>query len=167
MYTYELNGKLEQLLNKVDETGELTDIEADLMDEIYKDLEPSMEGLIRSMNFQDEDMGALLGKKEYYAKKTKEINSSIKAIENKKGTRMNLLTSVMYNLGVDEKKVGNFVLKFHKKAAVLEIKDDAAIPMEFKKMIETIDKMALKKELKAGLVIEGVTLKGGQKLVIK
>lgn len=167
MYLYELDQKLEQVLKGISETGEVNDYQAELMEAIHDNTDPCLEYIIKKVNELKAEQASLKGQKEYYAKELKRVNASLKVKNDKITYYMDTMGNVLHNLGENTRKVGNFVLKFTKVNAPLEIDDDAIVPPEFIKTVESFDKVLIKQALKEGLELEGVRVPVVQKLRIK
>lgn len=69
-------------------------------------------------------------------------------------------------MGVDKAEIGLNKLSFRSSTAV-NITDEVRIPNQYIKVETSIDKMALKKDLQAGLVIEGAELVTNRNLQIR
>lgn len=104
----------------------------------------------------------------------KAIDEEIKALTVRKKAKSNraenlkqYLAQDLQDSGLNKFETAKVVLTF-RKSQVLEVKSIKNIPPEFFKQAEPIlDKMALKKELKAGFVYDGVALIDKQNIQIK
>lgn len=104
----------------------------------------------------------------------KAIDEEIKALTVRKKAKSNraenlkqYLVQDLQDSGLNKFETAKVVLTF-RKSQVLEVKSIKNIPPEFFKQAEPIlDKMALKKELKAGFIYDGVALIDKQNIQIK
>lgn len=104
----------------------------------------------------------------------KAIDEEIKALTVRKKAKSNraenlkqYLAQDLQDSGLNKFETAKVVLTF-RKSQVLEVKSIKNIPPEFFKQAEPIlDKMALKKELKAGFIYDGVALIDKQNIQIK
>ena len=104
----------------------------------------------------------------------KAIDEEIKALTVRKKAKSNradnlkqYLAQDLQDSGLNKFETAKVVLTF-RKSQVLEVKSIKNIPPEFFKQAEPIlDKMALKKELKAGFIYDGVALIEKQNIQIK
>lgn len=104
----------------------------------------------------------------------KAIDEEIKALTIRKKAKNNraenlkqYLAQDLQDSGLNKFETSKVVLTF-RKSQVLEVKSIKNIPPEFFKQAEPIlDKMALKKELKAGFIYDGVALIDKQNIQIK
>ena len=79
------------------------------------------------------------------------------------------LQSNMERCGITEIKSPFFVLKLKKCPVSTDIIDENAIPNDYKRVKEvvTIDKLKLKEELQAGVIVPGAALKQNNRLEIR
>jgi len=94
---------------------------------------------------------------------------AIKKVRNNAIERLkNVLSETMLNFDVPEIETPTLKINFRKSQTV-EILDEEQISKEFKtvKVTTSIDKMAIKRAIKAGEIVVGATVKENQKLQIK
>lgn len=79
------------------------------------------------------------------------------------------LQSNMERCGISELTCAYFAVKLKKCPVSVDITDETAIPMEFKKVKEvlSVDKLKIKEEILNGAVIPGAALKQNMRLEIK
>lgn len=143
------------LLEAVDqETGE---INSEVFDQLMMERKQKIEGIALWIKNLKADAAAFKAEKEAFADRQK-------AAENKAASLMQYLTTALAGEKFETTKVR---LSFRKSES-LEISEGAAIPAEYLKQKEPdIDKVELKKAVKAGLVLDGVQLVEKQNLQIK
>ena len=143
MTLYEIE---QALLEAVDqETGE---INSEVFDQLMMEREQKIEGIALWIKNLKADAAAFKAEKEAFADRQK-------AAENKSAGLMQYLTTALAGEKFETTKVR---LSFRKSES-LEISEGAAIPDEYLKQKEPdIDKVELKKAVKAGLVLDGVQL---------
>jgi hypothetical protein len=92
-----------------------------------------------------------------------------KALERRVEWLTNYLQSNMERCGISEIKSPYFAIKLKKCPLSVNVEDENIIPSSYKKVKETIsiDKLKIKEEILAGVVIPGVSLKQNNRLEIK
>lgn len=96
----------------------------------------------------------------------KRMQAKAKTLENMTERLKNNIDHVMKENQLTEKKVGQFKC-YYKESETVEVDDLDALPDEFRKVTIAADKVAIKKALKAGEVVEGAEIKVNQNFYIK
>lgn len=96
----------------------------------------------------------------------KRIQAIKKAATNSAKRLKDNLAYGMEVMGMDKAEIGLNKLSFRSSTAV-NITDEVRIPSQYIKVETSIDKMALKKDLQAGIVIEGAELVTNRNLQIR
>lgn len=96
----------------------------------------------------------------------KRIQAIKKAANNSAKRLKESLAYGMEVMGMDKAEIGLNKLSFRSSTAV-NITDEVRIPSQYIKVETSIDKMALKKDLQAGLIIEGAELVTNRNLQIR
>lgn len=152
MTLYEIEQALFEAVDQ--ETGE---INSEVFDQLMMEREQKIEGIALWIKNLKADAAAFKAEKEAFADRQK-------AAENKATSLLQYLTTALAGEKFETTKVR---LSFRKSES-LEISEGAAIPDEYLKQKEPdIDKVELKKAVKAGLVLDGVQLVEKQNLQIK
>lgn len=153
MNLFEIN---QEIMSCVDtETGELLDEEKFAALQI--DMQDKLEGLGCWIKNLEADAAALKAEEQAFAERRKSVE---RQIANKKQYLSNFL---------DGEKFETLRVKISfRKSESLEVSEDAKIPEEFLKYKEPeVNKVDLKKAVKAGLVLDGVQLVQKQNIQIK
>ena len=101
------------------------------------------------------------------------IDNEIKRLQSMKKSNEALVSRLKHNLLEAVKLFGEFSVGFHtfktRKSTSIEVEEVNSLPKEYKtvKIVETADKIALKKALSEGVEIKGVSLVINENLSIK
>lgn len=159
MNIYEINNKLTAFFDSLPDTGELDESALAQLEQLQLEKKEKQKNIILYKKNLDRGIEA--------------IDNEIKHLEAMKRGQQNKserLTALLeYSMG-DEQEV-NFDTcgaKYKKNPPKLVIEDESAVPDKFKneKVVVTIDKIGLKKEIQEGLTVKGVSVKQGRRLDI-
>lgn len=160
MKIYDIQTELRDLLDTVDETGELTEVQADLMDKLHGELKEKQKGII----YYIKEAKAF---EEVIAEEAKKLAAKKKALANKQDRLLELLGFTMEMEGTKELNFGDVVAKYAMTPPALEVDDESVVPEEYIKVVKSVDKTSLKKAVQEGLELEGVRLTQKETLRIK
>ena len=152
---------LEEMI--INDAGEFTEDHEELQKYVNNMLTHKVDNFVNFIQKQEDQVEIAKKRKDEIAKFIKQREQLIERLKSYVMNCMKVLNT--------EKLEGNLhCLKFRKPSQIVEIIDENKIPEEYVKIIveRKIDKIALKDELKKGVVIEGVCLSNGKEsLIIK
>ena len=152
MNLYQIN---EEILGCVDvETGEIFDIEKFESLNLERDIK--IENIALWIKNLRADIEAFKAEKDVFYKRQK-------SAENKMESLKKYLSSVLDGSKFETSKVK---ISF-RKSVELQIADGVKVPDEFLKIVESVDKIGLKKAVKDGLTIKGVEIVEKQNIHIR
>ncbi len=160
MKIYDIQAELRDLLDEVNETGELTEIQAQLMDDLHGELESKQKGIIYYIQ-EAKGFESIIKEEE------KRLKTKKRVLKNKQQRLLDLLGMTMEMEGKRKLDFGDIQAVYQKTPPALEVDEYADIPQKYIKIVESINKTELKKAVKNGLVLEGVKLTQKETLRIK
>lgn len=164
MNLYEIANQYQEILSKTfdDETGEVNENAIALL-EIAKD----------SMNEKGIAIASFIKNIEAERNAIEEAKKAMAERESRLDKRVDYLTnylqSNMERCGITEIKSPYFGIKLKKCPLSVDVQDENIIPNDYKKVKEivSIDKLKIKEEILAGVVIPGASLKQNNRLEIR
>lgn len=154
---YELSGAYNQLM------------ELDLDDQQLQDALASIQGdvAVKAENIA-KAMRTMELEEEAFKSEIKRLQDMVKAKANRRESLKSYLDHELKNMDIKKLDAGVFKISYRKSTSV-NITDESAVPSDFKTEVvsEKIDKMAIKKALSNGEIIEGAELEVKQNLQIK
>lgn len=157
---YDLTGNYLQVQELI-EQGELDpQMLQDTLEGIQGEIEEKADGYAKIIKNLTKDVDGLKAEEKRLADRRKAIENHIK------GLKLNLESSMV---AIDKKKFKTDMFSFgiQKNPAKLVIDDGVEVPKEFIKVVESTDTTALKKAVKEGLELEGVSLVQTESLRIR
>lgn len=157
---YEITGNYLQVQELI-EQGELdAEMLQDTLEAIEGEIEVKADGYAKIMKNLQKDIDGLKAEEKRIADRRKVIENHIKSL------KLNL-EGAMIATGKKKFKTDLFGFGIQKNPASLAIEEGTEIPADFIKVVESIDKTALKKAVKDGLEIDGVSLVQTESLRIR
>lgn len=157
---YEITGNYLQVQELI-EQGELdAEMLQDTLEAIEGEIEVKADGYAKIMKNLQKDIDGLKAEEKRIADRRKAIENHIKSL------KLNL-ESAMIATGKKKFKTDLFGFGIQKNPASLAIEEGTEIPADFIKVVESVDKTALKKAVKDGLEIDGVSLVQTESLRIR
>lgn len=164
MKLYDIANEYEMLLENTfdDETGEVNEVALSQLNEIKEDMEKKSIALASYIKNIDAECKAI-------EEAAKQMERRKKYLENKVNYLTDYLHSNMERCAINEIKCPYFQIKLKKCPISVNVLDENIIPNEYKKekMTITLDKLKLKEELLAGVVINGAELKQNTRIEIR
>ncbi len=144
------------------ETGEINENALMRLDEVSLKLEEKGLAVASYIKNLEAERDAIESAKRSMAARESSLDSRVEYLKS-------YLQSNMERCSISEIKSPYFVIKLKKCPASTDIQNEDLIPGEYKKSKEviTLDKMKIKEELLAGVVIPGAALKYNNRLEIK
>ena len=164
MNLYELNQNFNNLIEVLENTENenIKELIKKSMDQLTLETNEKIENIIKYIKNLEAEAEAL-------EKESKRLNDrkvrTIKKVENLK----NYLKDFTNTLDSKKYHTGIFNISIRKNAAAIIIENEFLVPEEYCKteVVRKVDKIALKEKLKAGEVIEGVSLTQSESIIIK
>jgi outer membrane murein-binding lipoprotein Lpp len=161
---YEISNEYQSLLEKTydPETGEIFPQVLDKLDEISAKIEDKAIAVASYIKNLDAEREAIEKAKKNMAEREARLDKRADYLTQ-------YLQSNMERCGITEIKSPMFVIKLKKCPFSTDIIDENIIPDDYKKTKEvvTIDRLKLKEELQAGVIVPGAALKQNNRLEIR
>lgn len=164
MTIYELNQSFSNLMEVLENTEDQVtkDLVKDSLEQLQLQTTEKVENIIKYIKNLESEAKALDEESKRLAERKK---TTLKKVDNLKQYLKDFTGSLegkKYNAGI-------FKLSIRKNAPSVNVVDIKAIPKNFIKteVVETVDKMEIKKALKNGEIIEGVELISSESISIK
>ena len=164
MNLYQISNEYQSILNESidNETGEILPQALDKLDEVTKTVEEKSIAVASYIKNLDAERKAIEEAKKSMADREKSLERRVEWLTN-------YLQSNMERCGIFEIKSPYFGIKLKKCPLSVDIEDENLITKDYKKVKEiiTVDKLKIKDELLAGVLIPGVRLKQNTRIEIK
>lgn len=161
MTMYELTEEFKELLNMLEDPDVDDQVLADTLEAVAGEIEAKAEGYAAVITMLESDVAAVKAEERRLAERRRIFETRIARIKDTVKAAM-----LLANLKRIERPL--FTLSVRATAPSLVIDDEGAIPECYWKQAEpTIDKVALKNDIKAGLECGYAHLEAGQALSIK
>jgi len=159
MNIYQISQELENFLNNLPDTGELS--EDDLA--LYAELTEIKENKIKSTAYAYHNLQAELDGITAQIKRLTELK---KSKENQQARIKKLIEFGMNLENTEKLDFGDVTLRFSKSVGTV-VDDESLVPDEFKKVKYTVDLTKAKEAIKNGVEVAGVRLEERKNLLIK
>lgn len=157
---YELTGNWKQVQELI-EDGELDhDMLMDTLEGIEGEIEEKADNTAKIIKNLKKDVDGIKAEEKRLADKRR-------AIENHALSLQKNLEFAMIEMDKKKFKTDLFSFNVQRNAPSLVIDDGVEVPKDFIKVVESVDKVALKKAVKDGLELEGVRLESTESLRIR
>jgi len=156
---YEINSELDKILSEVSETGELTEKQAELIESLNLSLEDKHRNYGLYLLKLDDGLNSLDAE-------IKRLTALKSQVSKRKQDLKNRLQDSMERNGLTKIEFLNLKLGF-KKSIETDIYDESVLPMEYMVQKLVPNKTKIKKDIQAGLVVEGARLVEKNNLQIK
>lgn len=164
MKLYEIANEYQDILEQSfdQETGEVNETALSKLDEIAVQLQDKGIAVASYIKNIDAERKAIEDAKKAMAEREKKLDKEIDYLTQ-------YLQFNMENCGITEIKSPHFVIKLKKCPLSTDIIDESLIPDEYKKVKEVVslDKMKIKEEILAGVIIPGASLKQNNRIEIR
>lgn len=164
MNLYNIANEYQSILQETinEETGEINETSLVKLDEIATRIEDKAIALASFIKNMDAERKAIEDAKKAMAERERSIERRVEWFTN-------YLQSNMERCGINEIKSPHFAIKLKKCPISVDIQDENIVPDDYKKTKEivSIDKLKIKDEILAGVVIPGASLKQNNRLEIK
>jgi len=164
MNLYNIANEYQSLLDQTfdHETGELNEVVLAKLDEVQADVKEKGIAIASFIKNIEADRDAIEIAKKNMAEREARLNRRVAYMTD-------YLQSNMERCGISEIACPYFVVKLKKCPLSVNVLDEDAIPSEYKKMKTTfsVDKIKLKEEILAGVIVPGVELKQNVRLDIR
>lgn len=164
MKLYEIADQYRCILNEAinEETGEINEQALAKLDEIKSDITEKGIAVASYIRNMQADMEAIQNARKEMAEREDKLKREVEWLTN-------YLQTNMERCGISEIKCAYFNIKLKKCPLSTDILDEQTIPDDYKKTktVVTIDKIKIKEELLAGVVIPGVQLKQNNRIEIR
>lgn len=164
MNLYQIANEYQAILDNTfdHETGEILPQVMDKMDEVTKKIEDKGIAVASYIKNLDAERKAIEDAKKSMADREKSLERRVEWLTN-------YLQSNMERCGINEIKSPYFGIKLKKCPLSVDIQDENIIPNDYKKIKEivSIDKLKIKEEILAGVIIPGASLKQNNRLEIR
>ena len=161
---YEISNEYQALLEQTydPETGEILPQMLDKLDELAMNMEDKAIAVASYIKNLDAEREAIEKAKKNMAERESRLDKRADYLTQ-------YLQSNMERCGITEIKSPMFVIKLKKCPISTDILDENMIPNDYKKSKEivTIDKLKLKEEMLAGVIVSGAVLKQNNRLEIR
>lgn len=156
---YQINSDIDKILSEVSETGELTEEQAELIESLNLSLEDKHKNYGLYLLKLDDGLNSLDAE-------IKRLTALKSQVNKRKQDLKNRLQDSMERNGLTKIEFLNLKLGF-KKSVETDIYDESVLPMEYMVQKLVPNKTKIKKDIQAGLVIEGARLVEKNNLQIK
>lgn len=164
MKLYQIANEYEQLLDQTfnDETGEINEVALSQMNELKESVEQKSIALASYIKNIEADRKAIEEAK-------REMDRREKSLEKKVDYLSQYLQTNMEKCNITEISCAYFKIKLKKCPYSVNVFDEDIISDEYKrsKVVTSVDKLKLKDELLAGVIIAGAELRQNNRLEIK
>jgi hypothetical protein len=163
MKLHEIADKYQSVFDEINETGEINEIEMDILDNLDDDFEKKAISIATHIkNIEAEEDAIANAIAEMVIRK----NRLAKQVE----SWSSYLQFNLEKLSINEIKSSPlFNIKLKSCPLSVNVLDESAIPSKYwrEKLVKSVDKIQLKKELDVGVIVPGATLQRKIKLEIK
>ena len=159
---YALRDLIENDLEVNEETGEIED-NSELLNKLFEELSLTMED---KFDNTQRYVLTLNGEADILDKEIKRLQAKKKAIENKADRLKSMMQNALNVAGLEKFKTPLYSFNI-KTSESLEVESIDNIPREFLRIKKEADKLAIKKAIKDGLVIDGCKIVVNKNLGVK
>lgn len=160
MKLYELTQNYLNLLNLLENPDVPKDMIENALEEVGGDITEKVENTVKVIKTLENEVEA-------HKKEMDRLTGNKRTLENRISYLKDNLEGNLRLVGVKEVKTGLFTVSIKKNPQSVKIIDLKAIPKDYIKTTETVDKVKLKEDLKNGFEINGATLERTESLKIR
>lgn len=160
MKLYELTQNYLNLLNLLENPDVPKDMIENALEEAGGDITEKVENTVKVIKTLENEVEA-------HKKEIDRLTGNKRTLENRISYLKDNLEGNLRLVGVKEVKTGLFTVSIKKNPQSIKIIDLKAIPKDYIKTTETVDKVKLKEDLKNGFEINGATLERTESLKIR